>query len=169
MQEKKEQLSIYIKENQTSFYRFAYSYTRNQDDALDVVQNAIVKGFDKIFMLQHVEYMKTWFYRILINESLNFIKKNKKYRWMELDPNAYEYKEEDKTSSFDLYQAVFELDKKYREIIVLYFFEEMTFKEIGQVLKMPISTVKSRFYKGIELLKKVLGEDVTYEKSKASV
>ena len=72
-------LEDYIRENQEKLYKVAYTYTRNQDLALDVVQEAITKSLENISKLKHEEYVKTWFYRILINESLKVYKRNKKY------------------------------------------------------------------------------------------
>ena len=60
----------YIKENQDKLYRIAYTYTKNQEAALDVVQEAITKSLENIGRLRNEEYVKTWFYRILINEAI---------------------------------------------------------------------------------------------------
>ena len=67
----------YITQNQQAFYRLAYSYTKNSDAALDVVQDAIVKGIEKLHTLRNPAYMKTWFYRILVNEGLNYLRGKK--------------------------------------------------------------------------------------------
>ena len=70
-------LVSYIKDNQDKFYRLAYSYVKNQEDALDVIQDAIIRAMEKIHTLKNPEYLKTWFYRILVNECLNHIRKMK--------------------------------------------------------------------------------------------
>ena len=67
----------YITQNHQAFYRLAYSYTKNSDAALDVVQDAIVKGIEKLHTLRNPAYMKTWFYRILVNEGLNYLRGKK--------------------------------------------------------------------------------------------
>lgn len=167
--DKQEKFIHYLKENQDQFYRLVYSYTRNEDDALDIIQDSIVKALRKLFTLNHIEYMKTWFYRILINESLNFVKRKKNCTFTELDPEAFAYQGSDKTKSLELYQAVFTLEPKYREIIVLYFFHDLTFQEIAHVLKTPTSTIKSRFYKALSQLKEELGDEPIYEECKKSI
>ena len=68
----------FIKDNQEYFFRVAFSYVKNQDQALDIVQEAIVKALQKRYTLRHIEYLKTWFYRILVNECFATIKKSKK-------------------------------------------------------------------------------------------
>ena len=74
----REVLIEYIKENQDRLYKIAYTYTKNQDLALDIVQEAVTKSLENINKLRQEEFVKTWFYRILINEALQTVKKNKK-------------------------------------------------------------------------------------------
>ncbi len=78
MQNVKETLINYIKENEDKFYRIAFSYSENEEATLDIVQESIVKSLNHINKLKNEEYVKTWFYRILINECLQYIKKNKR-------------------------------------------------------------------------------------------
>ena len=78
MQDVKEILIDYVKENQEKLYRVAFSYSKNEEAALDIVQEAITKALKNINKLREENYIKTWFYRILINESLQYIKKNKR-------------------------------------------------------------------------------------------
>ena len=73
-----EQLVAYILENQNRFYRLAYSYTKNQEDALDAVQNAVCKALEAFESIRNPGAIKTWFYRILINESLHILQNEKR-------------------------------------------------------------------------------------------
>ena len=77
-QENYDKMTGYIIENQNKFYRLAFSYAQNQEDALDIVQNAVLKALDHYESLKNYDAIKTWFYRILVNESIYFLKKNKK-------------------------------------------------------------------------------------------
>ena len=67
-----------ISTDQADFYRFAYLYVKNPESAMDVVQEATMKGLEKLYTLKEPSYMRTWFYRILVDESLNYLKKNEK-------------------------------------------------------------------------------------------
>ena len=69
----------YIKKNEEKLYRIAYTYTKNQENALDVVQEAITKSLENISKLRNEEYVKTWFYRILINEAIKASKNTKSF------------------------------------------------------------------------------------------
>lgn len=68
----------YIIENQEKFYRLAYSYVNNREDALDVVQNSICSALENYGKIRDIGSIKTWFYRVLVNESINFIKRQKR-------------------------------------------------------------------------------------------
>ncbi len=69
-----EQIVSYIVENQEKFYRLAFRYAKNQEDALDIVQNAVCRALDHYRELRNPDAVKTWFYRILVNESLALVK-----------------------------------------------------------------------------------------------
>ena len=157
MLETKEILMQYIRENEEKFYRIAYNYTGQRDAALDVVQEAITKSLENISKLKHEEYVKTWFYRILINESLMYIKKNKKYvslEYEEIDDTNYTDFESLSTESIDIYNYVRELDEKTKTVVVLKYFENLKLEEISEILHVNVNTVKSRLYKGLRDIKR---------------
>lgn len=159
MQDKLETLKEYIKSNQQDFYRLAFSYTKNSDAALDVVQESIVRAIDKIGSLKEEKYLKTWFYRILVNESLMYLRRNKRVVPVESFEGQMEGSGEDLAQSIDMYRAVQSLEVKIRTVIILRFFEDMKLEEIAGVTKTNLSTVKSRLYRGLELLKISIGEE----------
>lgn len=144
----------YIIDNQEKFYRLAFSYVRNQDDALDVVQNAIYKALEHYSELRNENAINTWFYRILVNESLLFLRKRKDEVFQEESEMAeipYYEKEYDKDD--DLYEQINHLDQDLQTIIKLRFYEELSLKEISDVMDMNLNTVKARLYRGLKLLK----------------
>lgn len=161
MQNVKETLINYIKENEDKFYRIAFSYSKNEDAALDIVQEVIVKSLNHINKLKNEEYVKTWFYRILINECLQYIKKNKRiitYESQEIE-NKIEWNDDISINGIDMYKYIQNLNKKLRTVIILRYFEDMKIEEIAKITKTNISTVKSRLYKALEILKNSI-EDI---------
>ena len=84
MQDAKNILIDYVKENREKLYRIAFSYSKDEDASLDIVQEAIAKALKNINKLKEEKYLKTWFYRILINECLQDIKKKKRITTCEL-------------------------------------------------------------------------------------
>ena len=158
MQNLKELLIDYVKENQGKLYRVAFSYSKNEESALDIVQEAITKALANINKLHEKEYLKTWFYRILINESLQYVKKNKRIITCELQEieNKIEWNDDISSEGIDVYKQVQSLDDKLRTVIMLRFFEDMKIEEIAKITNTNENTVKSRLYKGLKELKKSL-------------
>lgn len=148
----------YIKENQDKLYKIAYTYTKDKDLSLDVVQESITKALEHIGSLKHEEYVKTWFYRILINESIKSSRKNKKLEEYGLLDNVATDKkyDEELIESIDIYKNIQKLNEKLKTVIILRFFENLKIEEIAYITKTNVSTVKSRLYKGMEELKKSL-------------
>lgn len=152
-----EELEQYIIENQEHFYRLAYSYVKDRDAALDVVQNAVLKALTHWKSLRNPAYLKTWFYRILINEGLNYIRKNRRIvpaTGLREQPAA----EEDIPGKLDVYAAVERLNPKLRTIVVLRFFEDMSLQEIAEATALNLNTVKTRLYHALKILKKDMGQ-----------
>lgn len=159
MQDVKEILIEYIKDNQEKLYRIAFSYSKNEEAALDIVQEAITKALKNINKLSEESYIKTWFYCILINESLQYIRKNKRILTYELE--AIENKVDcnvDFAEGLDVYKYVQDLNEKLKTVIILRFFEDMKISEIAKITKTNESTVKSRLYKGLKELKRLIEE-----------
>ena len=159
MQDVKEILIEYIKDNQEKLYRIAFSYSKNEEAALDIVQEAITKALKNINKLREESYIKTWFYRILINEALQYIRKNKIILTCELE--AIENKVDcnaDLAEGLDIYKYVQNLNEKLKTVIILRFFEDMKIREIARITKTNESTVKSRLYKGLKELKRLIEE-----------
>lgn len=139
---------------QNNYYRLAYSYTRNPEDALDIVQESIYKALSSLDTLKDPGGLKTWFYRILVNTSLDFLRKQKKVDLM--DTELLESHIPGKESSYpdlDLEKAIAELPPMYRNIIVLRYFEDLTIDEVAAVLDINTSTTKTRLYTALKKLR----------------
>ena len=151
-----EVLIEHIKENQDKLYKIAYTYTKNQESALDVVQEAITKSLENIHKLRNEEYVKTWFYRILINEAIKASKNNKYFIDYDLVTSELynDSHESNLVESIDIYTIIQQLNQKLKTVIILRFFENLKIEEIAYITKTNSNTVKSRLYKGIEEIKK---------------
>ncbi|MGN1147584.1 MAG: RNA polymerase sigma factor [Lachnospiraceae bacterium] len=154
-----DKLTAFIVADQQKFYRVAYTYVQNKDSALDIVQNAICKALENYGSLRNEGAMKTWFYRILANESLNYIRKNKReiaYEPAELPEEIYE--EPAYEAGLNLFHEVQALPEQMRTVVTLHYFEEMTLKEIAQITGTNLNTVKTRLYSALRRLKGVVRE-----------
>ena len=146
-------ITAYIVENQNKFYRLAYSYVQNREDALDAVQNAVCKALEHYGKIRYEDAIKTWFYRILVNESLLLLKAKSRISLEDENTEEASYEEKGFEVQDDLYDCINRLDEDTQTIIKLRFFEEMPLKEISQVMEMNLNTVKARLYRGLQQLK----------------
>ncbi|MEH6941806.1 RNA polymerase sigma factor [Bacillus sp. JJ722] len=144
----------YVTENQQSLYRFAYSYVKNQQDALDIVQESIRKGLCSIQNIQESAAIKSWFYRIIINTSIDMIRKRKREQLVEDETIEFmAHGNEDSYEDMDLREAVEALPHTYRMIIILRFFEDLKIEEIAHILEENPNTIKTRLYRALKLLR----------------
>ncbi len=139
-------------------YRFAYCYVKNEQEALDIVSEATYKAFLAYKRMKSPEYFESWMGRIVINCALDHIRRKKKVTYLE--DNQVEVAAKESAVSLeekmDLYDALDQLDPEDRAIIILKIFEDQRFKDMADVLSMPENTVKTKFYRIIEKLKKSL-------------
>ncbi len=154
----KDSFTIIIQSRKEKLYRIAYSYVRNQEDALDIVQETVYKAFISINTLKNPEYFDTWIVRILINNSINYMKQNKKVLYLE-DEKFTKAESYNSVEYLDLHDALNKLDDKLKTIIILKYFEDLTIREIADILGEPINTVKTNLYRTLKKLKISIGEE----------
>lgn len=146
--------------------RTAYLITGRQDIAEDIAQEAFIQCYYSIKQLKNVEFFKTWFYKILMRTSWKMVNKANGQMKMESIDKAGNYQLSD---SFNLQenleirqaheairQGVDKLSKPLNEVIVLYYYNGFTIKEIAQVLDCREGTVKSRLFNARKVLAKGL-------------
>lgn len=165
MQKKKEKLKLYITNNLDKLYRLAFSYAKNEHDAEDIVNESVKRALDAIYQLEKEEFLGTWMYRIVINTASSYMKMKSKLIYIdEIIENTLV--KEDTYQDTDLYNMVMKLDSKYRIVIVLRFYEDMAIDKIAEVLNENVSTVKTRLYKALKLLKIEMNEEALIDERK---
>lgn len=155
--------STLIKLNKEKLYKTAYLYVKNEEEALDILSDAVCKAYLNIKKLKEPEFFNTWIMRILINTASDTLKKKKRLRYID-DYEKFKIVDEKFCSTIaekvDLYKAIDCLNINYKNIIILKFFEDMTIKEISTVLKRPEGTIKVYLSRAIKKLKIELKEDL---------
>ncbi|MBD3109922.1 sigma-70 family RNA polymerase sigma factor [Bacillus sp. AGMB 02131] len=159
----RQSLTVLITEHKESYYRLAYSYAKNEQDALDIVQESIHKALLSLDKIKDPNALKSWFYKIVVHTSLDLLRKRK--RLVPTEDNQFDTSENAKTDHYedwDLRRAIDELPHKYKTIIILRYFEDFKIDEIAEVLDEKVSTVKTRLYKAHKMLRlKVKNLEVT--------
>lgn len=146
-----------VDENRTAMFRMAYSMLLNREDAEDVVSEAVLKAYSHLPELRNVTKMKAWLFQILVNESKSCLKKRNRIDLVEDVTLFAESGREDK-SSCDLLEFVYQLEDIFREVVILYYFEEFSVREIAKILNISAGTVKSRLARARLKLKSFLEE-----------
>ena len=135
-----------------------------------MLQEIFIKAYKNLNSFDKQMSFSAWVYRIAHNEAVNLLKKNSN-RPFSFDlfdetlsfthPKAKEDSEskaEEEILKKYLDDVLDNLDKKYKEIIVLYFYEDMSYKDISDILKIPVSLVGVRIQRGKEQIKKIIKE-----------
>lgn len=139
-------------DNYQKYYRLAFSYVHNESDALDIVQEGAYKAILNSSKLKNREYMGTWIYRIMINEAIQYLRKNRKAEFISLEDIELRAKE-DAYEDIDLKRALEQLGEPEGTIIKLRFFEDMKIEDIAEILNENVNTVKSKLYRTLKVLK----------------
>lgn len=150
---KKQLFENYLTQNVDSAYRFAYTYAKNRQDAEDIVNESVVKAIKSIHSLKMPEHIKPWFYKIIANTALTYLKRKSRISYSDHENLRAADGTADDYSELAFNSLIEKLDLKYKSIIVLRFLEDMSLSEIAQTLDMNENTVKTRLYNALKLLK----------------
>lgn len=138
-----------------SLYKTAYAIVRNNDDAADAISETVLICWEKLDTLKKNRFFKTWLTRILINECYKILKNNSNIVRFE-DMTVEEGIEDVHNLEFE--EALDTLEEKYRVIVVLYYSQGFSTKEIAHILKIPDNTVRTRLSRARNQLKKYYEE-----------
>ncbi len=145
-----EQAEHLLLSNYEKYYRLAYSYVKNESDALDIVQESAYKVLKEIRKLKNESLLSTWIYRIVINTSIDLIRKRNKETVSIYDleiPHEDRYQEDDPNDLISF------LNEEERTIVILKYFEDCKLDEIAAVLNMNVNTVKTRLYRALKKIR----------------
>ncbi|HBV68329.1 MAG TPA: RNA polymerase subunit sigma-70 [Clostridiales bacterium] len=149
-----EQIAEHVLKYKERYYRLAYSYVKNADDAMDIVQESVYKAISSVNSLKNPDFLKTWFYRILVNTSIDFVRRKQGITIMDEESLLVMDKgSDDNYENFDLKSALDNLPEKYRTVVLLRYFEDLKLEEIAEILNENINTIKTRLYKSLEILR----------------
>lgn len=150
---KKKKFCECVSKYKDAFYIMANAILKNETDAEDAVSNAILKGYENLGQLRSFRKFKPWMLTITKNEALKIKKKRLELPGDEaleamLKPTRDQYDE--------MWDLIAEMKEEYRLVIVLFYYNELSLKDISEVLNIPLGTVKSRLSRGKDVLKSAL-------------
>jgi RNA polymerase sigma-70 factor (ECF subfamily) len=154
-------------------YRFAFSLTRTEADACDLTQETFTIWATKGHQMRDASKVKTWLFTILYRKFLESRRRQTRFPRLELEAAAAELPVVPPTtvSQLDISQVLDTLthvDKIYQAPVALFYLEDYSYKEIGEILDVPLGTVKSRLARGISQLQQLLARDIAAEQNPQS-
>lgn len=148
---KEEAIAACLTDGQARLYRLAYSYVKNEADALDAVQAAACRALEKPEALRDAENPFPWLCRITANAAMDILRQRSRTvpldQWQ--DPGA----EDPPPPDDSLARRVEALPPEVGLVIRLRFYEELSLKEISAATGANLSTVKTRLYTGLKKLR----------------
>ena len=149
-----------LKFESEKLYKIAYLHMRNKEDALDVLQEATYKAYISIHQIKSPVYFSTWLVKILIRTAYKELERKKKM--IQLPEETILFLLESNQTlvpSIDLSEALTSLNVDYRNVIMLFYYFDLSIQTIASVLNKPQSTVKTYLRRAKLELRKTLGDD----------
>lgn len=130
------------------------------ENANDVLQNTFIRIYKGIHNFQEKSSLHTWMYRIAFNESIRFLEKNRKKRYDNIDAISESNLEvlfEDEYFDGDeiqikLTKIINEFTQKQKQVFQMKYFDNLSFRQISEILEVPESTLKSIYYKTVKII-----------------
>lgn len=151
--------------------RLAYTYVKDTYTSKDLVQNVFIKCYEKIHTFREDAALRTWLYRITINECKDYVKswgyrKLQVSNFIQETANGFEASVENKviqqSTNEEIKEIVLSLPIKYKEVIFLYFYHSLKIEEIAEITSITPNTVKTRLRRGKQKLRLMIEEAEMY-------
>ena len=140
-------------------FGIAYSYTRNKSDSEDIIQNVFVKMIVSKKKFKSDKDLKYWLIRLTMNESIDLLRKERKENELNEPEMVYTLPDNNTREYPDLLYYISKLEDKYRRVIILYYYNNYSNKEIAELLGIKEDNVRKLLERGRNLLKERIGEE----------
>ena len=141
-----------------NYYRLAFSYLKNEEDSLDVLEDMIVQLYEHINQLKKDEVFYSWSKTILVNLCKKKLKHKSKEVPLQVDERMTDSHEETKVQSLYVQELLNNLNEHQKEAIQLKYFFDFDLKTIAKVTNTSLGTVKSRIHTGLQKLQQISKE-----------
>ena len=139
-------------------FNYLYRLVNAREEAQDLAQDVFLKAWQNLRKLEDVSKFPSWLFRIAHNEAYSLLRKNRPDTEMLTETPAGEERARlfPMETALAIRSALTRLSPEQREVVLLKVYEGFKFEEIAQVLHAPVSTIKSRLYSGLDMLKEAL-------------
>jgi len=171
--------ALLVEEYKSPIYNLAYRMTKNLEDAEDLAQETFLRAYNQLSRYDTKRSFHTWLYTISLNLIRNHLKKINRHRQADFRRGAvangvvdsdgiqavlHEFPDGDesrKEREEELESCLQELAPELHELLVLRFYQSLSFEAISEITGLSPSAIKMRVYRGLEKLRKCIGKDVT--------
>lgn len=143
-----------IKNLENGMYRLSYSILKNEEDAKDAVQEAIYNAYKNLETLKDKRKFKSWIYKIVANTSFEILRNKKNY--IDIEQENIPAEKIDIDTNLTLWKAVQGLEQPYRTAITLFYYEDMSIKEISEITGSKVDAIKKQLSRGRDKIKEVI-------------
>ncbi|CEN82374.1 sigma-70 family RNA polymerase sigma factor [Paraclostridium sordellii] len=140
-------------------YKMAFLYVKNEQDAMDIYQETVLKAYLNITKLKDRKAFKTWITKILVNNVYTKNNQAKKVQENHIKLDTKEFNHIDIEEKIDLYDAIDILEEKYRTPIILQYFYDLTTKQISEITNFNENTIKTNIRRGKKKIYEILKEE----------
>lgn len=151
-----------ITTHQDKLYRIAYSYLRNEADSLEAIQEAVCRAWVKCSHIRDPEAFIPWLIRVLINYCIDEQRRQKRTTTSEQIEPIQQSVEMISVQKMDLQTALDKLKPKYRHVLILKYYHDMTLTDIATVLDKPEGTVKTWLHQGLKKVRVQMSRGGSY-------
>ena len=151
------EFNIKYKLYKDTIYNIAYTYFKNISDSEDIVQEVFIKYLNSEKVFKNLDNEKYFLIRVTINECKNQLKSSWKKKVLVDDESILNVS--DDTEKEKYFNIVTSLEPKYKEVIVLYYYENLKINDIAQILKISTSNVKKRLERGRLKIKEAISDE----------
>ena len=171
----KEVFAVFIERYEARLVRYGRKFLSRHEDVQDIVQDVFISAYQNIKSFDPDQRFSPWLYRIAHNAFVNAIKKRSRNPLVFLDfdtflPHiAYDDPDETERERKDMRvlidKGLDSISPKYKEVLILHYFEDLGYQEIADILRVPTSTIGVRLKRGKDALKEAYGKvDTTHGK-----
>ena len=160
---------IFVDRYEEKLKRYGRKFMASPEDRTDLVQDIFIKAYQNINAFDTGMSFSSWIYRIAHNVFIDALRKQTRRPLLFVDFDTFLYHPTYEDPDHPMAEGAMiremlekeleKLDQKYREVLVLYYYEDMSYKEIADILAVPVSTVSIRIKRGKEALGKLIEKE----------
>ncbi len=149
-----------IRACESSIYGLALSILKNEHDAADIMQDAILKAYSNLHTLRDRSKFKPWILRIVHNTAIEYLRQQRSHANIDEQYDlAAPTPAVDSETKRTIWEAVGQLKLPYREVVVLYYYQNYSTGQIADILDLPAATVRQQLFRARKMLAQLLNKE----------